>query len=182
MIDGELSVYFALGLILLGIIAGGWIALKMAKYFKGRSIKSRLNRGLQKEQEAAKWLKRNGYKIIDYQTSLSYSLKENGVDKKITVSPDFKVSKNGQEQIIEVKSGRVAPRIENRDTRRQLLEYHFIEPNVPLYLLDMENNELKKIDFPNYGSQKTDTAWKFWLGLVLGIGFTVLVFLWLNKN
>lgn len=182
MIDGELSIYFALGLILLGIIAGGWIALKMAKYFKRRSIKSRLNRGLQKEQEAAKWLKRNGYKIIDYQTSLSYSLKENGVDKKITVSPDFKVSKNGQEQIIEVKSGRVAPRIENRDTRRQLLEYHFIEPNVPLYLLDMENNELKKIDFPNYGSQKTDTAWKFWLGLVLGIGFTVLVFWWLNKN
>ena len=120
MIDGELSVYFALGLILLGIITGGWIALKMAKYFKGRSIKSRLNRGLQKEQEAAKWLKRNGYKTIDYQTSLSYSLKENGVEKKITVSPDFKVSKNGQEQIIEVKSGRVAPRIENRDTRRQL--------------------------------------------------------------
>lgn len=182
MIDGELSVYFALGLILLGIITGGWIALKMAKYFKGRSIKSRLNRGLQKEQEAAKWLKRNGYKTIDYQTSLSYSLKENGVDKKITVSPDFKVSKNGQEQIIEVKSGRVAPRIENRDTRRQLLEYHFIEPNVPLYLLDMENNELKKIDFPNYGSQNTDTAWKFWLGLVLGIGFTVFVFWWLNKN
>ena len=182
MIDGELSVYFALGLILLGIITGGWIALKMAKYYKGRSIKSRLNRGLQKEQEAAKWLKRNGYKIINYQTSLSYSLKENGVEKKITVSPDFKVSKNGQEQIIEVKSGRVAPRMENRDTRRQLLEYHFIEPNVPLYLLDMENNELKKIDFPNYGSQKTDTAWKFWLGLVLGIGFTVLVFWWLNKN
>ncbi len=182
MIVGELSVYFALGLILLGIIVGGWITLKMVKYFKGRSIKSRLNRGLQKEQEAAKWLIRNGYKIIDYQTSFSYSLKENGVDKTITVSPDFKVSKNGQEQIIEVKSGRVAPRIENKDTRRQLLEYHFIEPNVPLYLLDMENNELKKIDFPNYGSQKTDTTWKFWVGLVLGIGLTVLVFWGLNKN
>lgn len=176
MIDGEFSVYFALLLMLLGIIAGGWIALKLAKYFKGRSIKSRLNRGLQKEQEAAIWLKRNGYKIIDYQVSLSYLLKENGVDKKITVSPDFKVSKNGQEQIIEVKSGKAAPRIENKDTRRQLLEYHFIKPDIPLFLLDMENNELKKINFPDQGTKSASKAWLFWLGLALGAGSTVFVF------
>jgi|TARA_B110000483_G_C18041468_1_gene482762 hypothetical protein len=176
MIDGEFSVYFALLLMLLGIIAGGWFALKLAKYFKGRSIKSRLNRGLQKEQEAAKWLKRNGYKIIDYQVSLSYSLKENGVDKKITVSPDFKVSKNGQEQIIEVKSGKAAPRIENKDTRRQLLEYHFIEPDIPLFLLDMENNELKKINFPDQGTKSASKVWLFWLVFALGAGSTVFVF------
>ena len=102
MNDASHSTYVLFGLAILASIVGAWLALKMVSYFKGRSVKRRLNRGLQKEKEAAKWLKRNGYKIIDYQLKLSYTLQENGVDKRVVVSPDFRVSKNGQEQLVEV--------------------------------------------------------------------------------
>ena len=182
MNDASHSTYVLFGLAILASIVGAWLALKMVSYFKGRSVKRRLNRGLQKEKEAAKWLKRNGYKIIDYQLKLSYTLQENGVDKRVVVSPDFRVSKNGQEQLVEVKSGSAAPRIENRDTRRQLLEYHFIEPDTSLFLLDMENNELKKIEFPLYGIQNNPTAWKFYLGLLMGVSVTAFFFWWFTRK
>ncbi len=164
MSDHQLYVLF----LALGVIAAtaaiAFISIKFYKKIKANKVRKKLKRGVDKEKEAAVWLKRNGYKILDYQCSLSYTIREDRTEKRITVSPDFKVVKNGQEQYIEVKSGQVAPRIENKDTRRQLLEYHFIEPSVPILLLNMETKELKRIHFSQVEKQH-----RFWRGLGLGI-------------
>ena len=68
--------------------------------------------------------------------------------KGFLVKPDFIVEKNGEKFIAEVKTGAVAL-IQNRNTRRQILEYSHLNQNKTVILVDIENRKIKKIDF-NY--------------------------------
>ena len=62
------------------------------------------------------------------------------------VKPDFLVEKNGEKFIAEVKTGASAL-IQNRSTRRQILEYSHLNQNKTVLLIDIENKKIKKIDF-----------------------------------
>ena len=182
MSDLQVTILFAFVLVIIGLIIGGWAVLKIARHFRIRSIKKRLNRGVQKEKEAAQWLKKNGYKILDYQATLKYSLLANKEEFSIAVTPDFMVEKNGTKAIVEVKSGEVAPKIENKATRRQLLEYHFIKPDLPLYLLDMELKELRLIEFGQNRKTAQPSNWKFWVGLFLGAALVAVLWYFLKAR
>ena len=50
--------------------------------------------------------------------------------------------------LAEVKSGLSAPNIRNKDTRRQLLEYHQLNPfEGGLLLIDMQEKRIRKVEF-----------------------------------
>lgn len=179
MTERQLYIFLVILLLVLAAIAGAYLWKKLDRWLNARTIRKRLNRGVQKEKEAASWLERNGYKILEYQCRLDYEVRLNGIPTQIGVSPDFKVKKNGEVSYVEVKSGISAPRIENKDTRRQLLEYHYINPEVPLYLLNMEQREIKLVEFPITNNQPKKSSGDFWWGFLFGAALiAILVFWW----
>ena len=123
----------------------GWRIRRAWKNFLFFLIKRKGRKG---EGIAVKLLNQEGYEIIDKQITFPGFLFENNKKIEFLVKPDFIVEKNGEKFIAEVKTGAVAL-IQNRNTRRQILEYSHLNQNKTVLLVDIENRKIKKIDF-NY--------------------------------
>ena len=167
---------------------------KLKEYYKARKVKKRFERGNKLELQAKKFLKSKGYSIIDYQNTYEHQYKVNGEIQSADIQPDYIVKKNGKKYIVEVKSGSTAINASNRSTRRQLLEYDYVVENDGVFLLDMENQELKLIQFKSKAEKRSGKLLKviiivailgisipYWqvklaIGLVLG-----LIFLFENR-
>ena len=102
--------------------------------------------GRKGEGIAVKLLNKEGYEIIDEQVSFPGFLFENNNKVEYLVKPDFLVEKDGEKYIAEVKTGASAL-IQNRNTRRQILEYSHLNQNKTVLLIDIESKKIKKIDF-----------------------------------
>tara|TARA_R110001592_G_scaffold307299_1_gene580504 strand:- start:44475 stop:45083 length:609 start_codon:yes stop_codon:yes gene_type:complete len=120
---------------------------KWTQFKKTRLRKKRFARGAKMEEKAALVLKRKGFDVDASQAVFYHDYKANGIDKRAKLEVDYVVSKNGKTYLIEVKSGAVATQIENKATRRQILEYSVAIENDGVYLLDMETESLQKIEF-----------------------------------
>ncbi len=126
-----------------------WILLiKIKKYTLEQKVKRQLKRGIDKENEAAKVLKKNGFKIISHHKKHYYTLKVGDGKQKISLETDYEVYKSGKKYIVEVKSGNSATSITNSNTRRQILEYNMFIPNDGIILLDMEQKNIHFVQFP----------------------------------
>ena len=121
----------------------GWRIRKAWKNFLFYLIKRKGRKG---EGIAVKLLNKAGYEIIDEQVSFPGFLFENNNKIEYLVKPDFLVEKDGEKYIAEVKTGASAL-IQNRSTRRQILEYSHLNQNKTVLLIDIENKKIKKIDF-----------------------------------
>ena len=134
--------WFLLVFVLL-ILYLGWRIRRAWKKFLFYLIKRKGRRG---EGIAVKLLYKEGYEIIDEQIAIPGFLFENNKKIEFLVKPDFLVKKNGEKFIAEVKTGTSAL-IQNRNTRRQILEYSHLNQNKTVLLVDIENRKIKKIDF-----------------------------------
>ena len=121
----------------------GWRIRKAWKNFLFYLIKRKGRKG---EGIAVKLLNKAGYEIIDEQVSFSGFLFENNNKVEYLVKPDFLVEKDGEKYIAEVKTGASAL-IQNRNTRRQILEYSHLNQNKTVLLINIESIKIKKIDF-----------------------------------
>ena len=121
----------------------GWRIRKAWKNFLFYLIKRKGRKG---EGIAVKLLNKEGYEIIDEQVSFPGFLFENNNKIEYLVKPDFLVEKDGEKYIAEVKTGASAL-IQNRNTRRQILEYSHLNQNKTVLLIDIESRKIKKIDF-----------------------------------
>ena len=121
----------------------GWRIRKAWKNFLFYLIKRKGRKG---EGIAVKLLNKAGYEIIDEQVSFPGFLFENNNKVEYLVKPDFLVEKDGEKYIAEVKTGASAL-IQNRSTRRQILEYSRLNQNKTVLLIDIESRKIKKIDF-----------------------------------
>ena len=92
-------------------------------------------------------MSKKGYKVIDEQFIAVHKYKVDGDDKEVKLIVDYVVSKGGKTYLVEVKSGKSAIYIENKNTRRQILEYDYAIDNDGIFLLDMENEEMHLIEF-----------------------------------
>ena len=93
---------------------------------------------------------RYNYKKLNNYLKLSRSpLKFKISDQLITVdlAVDYLVEHKGVKYLAEVKSGKSAGRIQHKDTRRQLIEYHVINPFDGLLLVDMEYKTIQQVEF-----------------------------------
>jgi hypothetical protein len=121
----------------------GWRIRKAWKNFLFYLIKRKGRKG---EGIAVKLLNKEGYEVLDEQVSFPGFLFENNKKVEYFVKPDFLVEKDGEKYIAEVKTGASAL-IQNRNTRRQILEYSYLNQNKTVLLIDIESKKIKKIDF-----------------------------------
>ena len=125
------------------LILSGW---KLRAFYKNIILYYYRVRGKKGEQKAINILKKNNYEIIHEQEIIYGFLYENNKKIMYKIIPDFLVEKNGLRFLAEVKTGKSA-NIENRYTRRQLLEYsHLLNTKVSL-LIDTDKEVIKKINF-----------------------------------
>ena len=75
------------------------------------------------ETRAARLVRSLGYTILGSQVVVTYPVWIDDVEIAVTLRADYLVSMGGRRFIAEVKTGKLAPRIETSATRRQLLEY-----------------------------------------------------------
>jgi Flp pilus assembly protein TadB len=129
--------------ILLVIVVRYWYL----DFSKRRKQRKRFERGAQKEEEARNFLIKKGYKIIDEQFDAIHRYKVDGEFEEVKLIVDYVVSKAGKTYLVEVKSGKSAIYIKNKNTRRQILEYDYAIENDGIFLLDMENEEMHLIEF-----------------------------------
>ncbi len=120
---------------------------KVKTYFQKHKVRKRFERGNRLELQAKSFLKSKGYTIVDYQSTYTHKYLEDGEVQYAEIQPDYIVKKNGKQYIVEVKSGSQAISARNKSTRRQLLEYDYVVENDGVFLLDMENRQLKLIQF-----------------------------------
>ncbi|WP_439185754.1 hypothetical protein [Carboxylicivirga taeanensis] len=120
---------------------------KVKTYFQERKVRKRFERGNRLELQAKNFLKSKGYTIVDYQSTYAHKYLEDGEVQYADIQPDYIVKKNGKQYIVEVKSGTQAISARNKSTRRQLLEYDYVVENDGVFLLDMENRQLKLVQF-----------------------------------
>jgi len=142
-ITTDLIIEIALGILIL------LLTFKLVPlYFKKFQSRRRLKRGLVKEKEAYKVLKKLGYKIVGNNVKYNYPLQVEKDNINVGLEIDYLVERRGKTYIVEVKSGQSASQITNISTRRQILEYSLFIKNDGVFLLDMENEKLQEISFP----------------------------------
>lgn len=138
----------------------------------------RLERGLQKEQEARSLLKKWGYSIVAEQTEYKHELV---VDGQLIAPPmriDYMVERRGKRYVVEVKSGEKAITMWHAPTRRQILEYALVVPCDGVFLLDMESKRMSQIVFTSLNKKAGKNYWFYWLlfGFVAGISVAIVVY------
>lgn len=130
--------------------------------------RKRFSRGEKMEAKAATVLKKKGFEILSSQEVFYHHYKCDGVDKKAQLQVDYVVGKKGKTYLVEVKSGALATQIENKATRRQILEYSVAVASDGVYLLDMEKESLQKVEFkPSNVSAKLSVYYRLLLLLMV---------------
>lgn len=157
-------------------IGGGVIAVLLIAFLyqsytiakKKRAQRLRFKRGDKLEKEAAVFLKKRGYQVVAAQKVFYHTFQLDNTEQRAKLITDYIVKKGGKTYIVEVKSGKSAIMLSDKNTRRQLLEYDFVIPNDGVILLDMENKKLQLVEFaPRV--QKANT-WYYKVVIIVACG------------
>lgn len=130
------------------LLLGMWLSYKLSAWrarFRGRAANIRGQRG---ERAAEKLLARRGYRTLARQAQHTYPVQLGDETVDVTLSADFVVERSGRTYVAEVKTGERAPRFENAETRRQLLEYQLGFGVDSVLLVDVDAGELREVRFP----------------------------------
>tara|TARA_A100000164_G_C21525487_1_gene593505 strand:- start:118 stop:567 length:450 start_codon:yes stop_codon:yes gene_type:complete len=103
-------------------------------------------KGKSGEKRAKKILRTSGFQIIKEQFTLKGQILEDNVLKTYILKPDYLVKKNNEFYIAEVKTGKSAF-IQNRYTRRQLLEYSINFNSNTVLLINADRGTISFIKF-----------------------------------
>jgi hypothetical protein len=99
------------------------------------------------EDRAGDLLASLGFEILGRQVRTSFVMAVDGEPLEVELRADYVVGIDGRRYVAEVKSGRLAPRIERAATRRQLLEYRFAFDVDGVLLVDAETSRVSEITF-----------------------------------
>ena len=162
-------------LLIISILLFIVLRYKYIDYRKRRKLQKQFKRSIKLEKEAQYFLEKKGYKLLEEQYEHYHHYKVNGEDYKSKLIIDYVVSRKGKTYLVEVKSGKKAISISNKNTRRQILEYYFAIENDGVFLLDMENEELLKIEFASKSNEKLRSNYLFIIIIMLIILIIVVV-------
>lgn len=168
-LDINHNLYLIIIIFLLGGLLSLILYLKTRDYINNRKAKKRSVTSKRAEKKAEKWLKRNGFQIIEKQQSRPLIIQTGRTSHRYLIRTDFLVKKGGRKYIVEVKSGRKNSYITNRDTRRQLLEYYLAYQTYGIILFDMEHKKFSEVKFflPYFHSKWIENTIFFLLGALL---------------
>ena len=167
--------YIAAGIAL--VLLGAHLALTIKRWSLGRALKRRREIGAQAEIDAITLIERNGYKIIEEQSTIHCSFLVNGEETNYTVRADYVAEKKEKRYVIEVKSGDLAPNPNHSATRRQLLEYAHVYRPDGLLLADMTAITLSTIEFGLTSKKQTfvNNNKRIGLAFVVGIAAGLII-------
>ena len=148
-------------IIIIGLLLFITIKFKIKEFNKKRKQKKRFARGLMLEDKARSFLKNKGYTIIGEQEAYNHRYKVNNKIFESKIILDYVVEKKGKKYIVEVKSGKTAISVRDKNSRRQLLEYDFVVQNDGIFLLDMENRVMNLVEFYSKEDNQNLNFYKF---------------------
>ncbi|MGC4066139.1 MAG: hypothetical protein QM784_16145 [Polyangiaceae bacterium] len=111
----------------------------------------------------------HGYRVIGAQVEGGYELTVDGEPRWIPLRADFLVARDEYTYVAEVKSGRLAPRLQTAATRRQLLEYLMSYDVDGVLLVDPEKQRIQEVVFPNVMRREVREAGGGLAPLLLGV-------------
>lgn len=132
----------------LGLCAGAWLALGMRRLRERGRARGHNTRGQQAERDAERLLEDHGYRVLARKLATSYHVEADGTTHEVPLVLDYLVEWRGEQLAAEVKSGATAPRLQHRETRRQLLEYQLALGSSAVILVDTERAQVTRIRFP----------------------------------
>jgi hypothetical protein len=175
--EGVLA-FLVLALALFGLVQSLRIAIRRQRV-RRRLLLIR-ERGVRGEARGEELLRRKGYVVLGSQVSATYELEVDGEKLLVPLRADYVVSGKHRRYVAEVKTGSLAPRIETRATRRQLLEYGvaFRPLGVGgILLVDPEAGLIRTVEFPRgepFAPPARSGAWLV-LALAAGLSLAMLV-------
>jgi hypothetical protein len=129
-----------------------------------------MRRASEAEREAAELLSNAGYAIEATQATARYTVEVDGAPVEITVRVDYIVSRRRKRYVAEVKSGRLAPRIDNAATRRQLFEYRHAFDVDGVLLVDADARRVHHVELGSPRSRSSlSWVWAFAIAAALAI-------------
>ncbi|MBX3198527.1 MAG: PD-(D/E)XK nuclease family protein [Labilithrix sp.] len=149
------------------------LAVAVRRRVRRARMRRRFARGAEGEREAAHLLEAHGFTIEGAQVAGAYDVLVDGAPVAITVRADYIVARDGARFVAEVKTGRVAPRIETAATRRQLLEYQHAFGVARVLLVDADQRRVQLIELPGRASAVRWPAWA-----LAGAVFAALAVAW----
>ncbi|AUX25799.1 hypothetical protein SOCEGT47_063510 [Sorangium cellulosum] len=115
-----------------------------------------------------------GYTILGRQVAVSYGVQIDGEPVTVGLRADYVVSQGDRRYVAEVKTGRLAPRIDTPATRRQLLEYRLAFDVDGVLLVDADTRRVRSVVFPlpaGHAAREAPLARLAWFvaAVVLGV-------------
>ncbi len=141
----------------------------LVRFRRRRRIHAQLARAGDGERAAVRYLQDAGFTILGTQVAGSYTLEVDGEPVAVLVRADVLVERDGRRWVVEVKSGRFAPRIDHAATRRQLLEYRLAFDVDGVLLFDAEATALRVITFPDVPQGPRPRTWLVLVALALAL-------------
>ena len=148
-------------IIIIGILLVIALKYKIEQFNKKRKQKKRFSRGVMLENRARGFLRDKGYSIVSEQEICYHRYMVNGKNFESKIILDYVVQKNNKKYIVEVKSGKSAIHLKDKNTRRQILEYDFVIENDGVFILDMENKNMQLVEFHSKAERKDEALRKF---------------------
>ncbi|WP_394848027.1 hypothetical protein LZC95_11250 [Pendulispora brunnea] len=146
-LDGRSLAFLALSLFLLaGLLVHGVLRAAGA-WFRRLRARTRASRAMAGEADAAEWLSELGYEILGTQIAAKYVVWIDREPFTVGLRADYLVQKKGARFVAEVKTGKLAPRIDTAATRRQLLEYRVAFDVDGVLLVDAEARRVQAVTF-----------------------------------
>ncbi len=128
----------------------------------------RFKKASQAERDALQLARKAGYKVLSTQVAGVATIIVDGECLESALRADMLLSRWGRRYIGEVKSGKRAPDPRERATRRQLLEYSLAFEADGLLLFDMEQEKIRRIEFPRPAWRARTLRWAILVGGVGG--------------
>jgi hypothetical protein len=144
-------------LVVIAILLIVVVKYKLERYKKKRNLKKRFDRGTLLESQARKFLESKNYRIVEEQKIYYHKYLVNGIPHESKLILDYIVKKEDKTYIVEVKSGKSAIHLKDKNTRRQILEYDFVIENDGVFILDMENKNMQLVEFYSKAERKEET-------------------------
>lgn len=146
--------------------------LALARWAPRRRIAAARASGADGERRAEPLLQRSGYAVIARQVATTYEVLVDGEPCAVALRADFIVEAEGRRFVAEVKTGRVAPKVESPATRRQLLEYRVAFDVDGVLLVDVDAGRVRAMEFPGVGvaAPSSGGGWAAWLALGAMLG------------
>jgi hypothetical protein len=151
--------------------------LALTRSLPRRRLQAARVAGADGEARAEPLLRSMGYAVVARQAPVTYDLTIDGEPCAVALRADFLVERGGRRFVAEVKTGRLAPRLETPATRRQLLEYRVAFDVDGVLLVDVDAGRVHALEFPGGPARAAESgvAWLAWLllGCALGVGAMV---------